>query len=373
MTPDYAIDALLQPVPGAARGGVSLLHDAEFDTIRSARREDDASLPTGIWQTDLKVADWRVVEAGCRRMLAERSKDLTLAAWLGESWLHLYGWQALPYCFELLAELCERFWDDLHPLPRDGDNGYRAAPLAWLANAYADLLTARVELFEGRDEMRGTLAQWRAAQREALTARARQDVPAAKREAAERAASKMHEAARAASPEQMQLQYAALTAARARIERLDAWCTPRLDDEAPSFATLVKTIGDAELVLMECLAMHPNVPPLPVAPAASAAPAAGDARAGGAPLPVVPMMPVMPAIPGVPQSRDDAYRQLATIADYLMRYEPHSPVPYMIQRALEWGSKPLPLLLKELMASGQDGQNLWTVLGLLPGAAEKVK
>jgi type VI secretion system protein ImpA len=45
----------------------------------------------------------------------------------------------------------------------------------------------------------------------------------------------------------------------------------------------------------------------------------------------------------------------------------------MIQRALEWGSKPLPLLLKELMASGQDGQNLWTVLGLLPGAGEKVK
>ncbi|HVE08597.1 MAG TPA: type VI secretion system protein TssA [Paraburkholderia sp.] len=367
MNPDYAIEALLQPIAGDARGGISLLHDPQFDAIRSARREDDASLPTGIWQTDLKVADWRAVEAGCRRLLAERSKDLTLAAWLGESWLHLYGWQALPHCFALLTELCERFWDDLHPLPRDGDQGYRAAPLAWLGNAYADLLAARVELFEGRDEMRGTLAQWRAAQREALTARARQDVPAAKREAAERAAAKLTEAARAASPELMQQHYAALAAARTLIERLDAWCTPRLGDEAPSFATLVKTIGDAELVLMECLAMHPNVPP-PAAPAAADASAAGDAPAAA----VAPAV-ATPTAPRMPQSRDDAYRQLAMIADYLMRYEPHSPVPYMIERALEWGGKPLPQLLKELMASGQDGQSLWTVLGLLPGVPEKTR
>ena len=116
------------------------------------------------------------------------------------SWPRSHGWRALPYGVELIVGLCERFWDDVHPLPRDGDAGYRAAPLAWLAGAYADVPAARVELFEGREGMRGTLAQRQAAQREAHAARARQDVPAAKREAATRAATAMNEAARAAAP-----------------------------------------------------------------------------------------------------------------------------------------------------------------------------
>jgi type VI secretion system protein ImpA len=362
MKPDYAIEALLNPVPGDAPCGVSLLHDPEFDAIREARREDDASLPAGIWQTELKVADWRAVEAGCRRMLAERSKDLTLAAWLGESWLHLYGWQALPQCFELIAQLCERFWDDLHPLPRDGDAGYRAAPLAWLANAYADLLAARAELFEGRDGVRGTLAQWRAARLESLAVQARQNVPAPKREAAAQALALMNEAARAASPERLQLQLVALAAARTMIARVDAWCTPRLGDEAPSFAKLFKTIDEVEPVLMECLAMHPNAPLQQLAPVE----AGGSERTAASSVPTA-------IVSSVPHSRDEAYRQLEAVADYLMRYEPHSPVPYMIQRALEWGAKPLPLLLQELMSGTSDGQKLWTVLGLLPGATEKTK
>jgi type VI secretion system protein ImpA len=363
MTPDYAIEALLHPVPGDAPCGMSLLHDAEFDAIRNARREDDASLPAGIWQTELKVADWREVEAGCRRLLVERSKDLTLAAWLGESWLHLYGWQALPRCFELLALLCERYWAELHPLPRDGDTGYRAAPFAWLATAYADVLAARAQLFEGREGMRGTLAQWHAAHREALALEARQNVPAAKREAAAHAIAVLNEAARAASPERLHQQLAALAQARVLIGRVDAWCTPRLGEEAPSFAALMKTIDEAELVLKECVAMHPFAPPPPLAP---------SGETDGADRVSAPA--VTPSIvQGALQSRDDAYRQLAAIADFLMRYEPHSPVPYMVQRALEWGAKPLPVLLQELMSGDSDGQKLWTVLGLLPGATDKSK
>jgi len=158
MTLDLDITALLQPLPGDAPCGVSLIHDMEYDAIRAARRADDPSLPSGIWQTTLKVADWQAVEHGCRNVLATRSKDLTIAAWLGEAWLNRYGLPALPHCFELIGGLCGRYWDDLHPMPRDADFGFRAAPLAWIANAYADQLSAQVELFEGRDGLRGTLA-----------------------------------------------------------------------------------------------------------------------------------------------------------------------------------------------------------------------
>ena len=68
MMPELEIDALLQPLPGDQPCGVSLIHDPEYDAIRTARRADDASVPAGIWQTTLKVADWAAVEAGCRRV-----------------------------------------------------------------------------------------------------------------------------------------------------------------------------------------------------------------------------------------------------------------------------------------------------------------
>jgi type VI secretion system protein ImpA len=362
MMPELEIDALLQPLPGDAPCGMSLIHDPEYDAIRTARRADDPSVPAGIWQTTLKVADWPAVEAGCRRVLANRSKDLTIAAWLGEAWLSRYGVSALPHCFQLMAALCERYWDDLHPLPRDGDLGFRAAPLGWLVGAYADLLSAQIELFEGRDGLRGTLAEWQSAQRATLAATARQDVPAAKKEAAARKSAVLKEAVSAASPVYLRLERDALATARPLIERLDVWCTPRLGSEAPSFAVLMETMTHAGLVLTECLAMHPNSDP-PLAFPASNAAAVAEAPAQ-APVPVA---------SGVPHSREDAYRQLGVIAEYLVRYEPHSPVPYLIQRALEWGSKPLPVLLQELTSGNADGQGLWTFLGLLPGDGEKSK
>jgi type VI secretion system protein ImpA len=48
-------------------------------------------------------------------------------------------------------------------------------------------------------------------------------------------------------------------------------------------------------------------------------------------------------------SREDAYRQLAAAANVLRQLEPHSPIPYLIQRAVELGRLPFPQLIRELV------------------------
>ncbi|QMV65530.1 transposase [Pseudomonas berkeleyensis] len=58
-------------------------------------------------------------------------------------------------------------------------------------------------------------------------------------------------------------------------------------------------------------------------------------------------------------------RQLAQIADYLARTEPHSPVPYVIRRAVEWGNQPLGELLDELISADAESRRLWKLLGVL--------
>ena len=48
-------------------------------------------------------------------------------------------------------------------------------------------------------------------------------------------------------------------------------------------------------------------------------------------------------------SREQAYRQLAQAAALLRQLEPHSPIPYLIQRAVELGSMPFPQLIRALI------------------------
>lgn len=97
------------------------------------------------------------------------------------------------------------------------------------------------------------------------------------------------------------------------------------------------------------------------APVAEADAAEGDAD-GEESVPA--SAPSGPA--GAPTSREDAYRQLLLIADYLARTEPHSPVPYLIKRAVEWGNKPLSELLAEPINADSEARRVWSLLGVLP-------
>ena len=49
------------------------------------------------------------------------------------------------------------------------------------------------------------------------------------------------------------------------------------------------------------------------------------------------------------RNRADAYRRLSEAADYLLRTEPHSPTPYLVMRAVEWGNMSLPELLQQIV------------------------
>jgi type VI secretion system protein ImpA len=50
-----------------------------------------------------------------------------------------------------------------------------------------------------------------------------------------------------------------------------------------------------------------------------------------------------------PVTRADLYARLEEIAQTLATLEPHSPVPYMIQRAVALGKLPFPEMMKKLL------------------------
>ena len=74
--------------------------------------------------------------------------------------------------------------------------------------------------------------------------------------------------------------------------------------------------------------------------------------------------PAGSGIGGPIQSRDDAFRRLEEIATYLRQIEPHSPVSYLVQRAVTWGRMPFEQLLQELLKDSSVRGQVGEMLGL---------
>ena len=74
--------------------------------------------------------------------------------------------------------------------------------------------------------------------------------------------------------------------------------------------------------------------------------------------------PTQRLVVGPIASRADAYRALTDASEYLMRTEPHSPVPYLVRRAISWGNMSLVELLEELLQKNADINTVYALLGM---------
>jgi len=374
--PAPELEALLAPVPGDDPAGVPLRYEGTYDRVREARRADDPSLPQGVWTHELKRADWNAAASLCREALETRSKDLQLGAWLAEAWTGGHGFAGAAAGLTALLALCERWWDEAWPRGEDDQDTVeaRARVFEWLDGRLADLLLQTPVTRPEIDDA-GTFAWLHRDAALRLENTARRD-PAGAREAEAKGAVTLarFDRAVALTPTPFHAtRAAALARAAYATTRLQALLDARCGVEAPGLlrlsALLAALRGWTEGVLAtrpreEPPAPEPAMPPPPdIAPAgAEPEPAAGAAANGAAP-PEAPAV-VRVARPAHPASRDEAYRWLATASDYLAVTEPHSPVPFLVRRALAWGRLSLPDLILEFLRQGYDLNALRALLGM---------
>src|SRR5205085_7122510 len=118
---------LLNPISAENPAGENLRYAPVYDKIKEARREDDDA-PQGDWKHERKVADWPLTIKLIGEVLATKSKDLQLAAWLAEAMLRREGVAGLREVLDVTRGFLENFWDTLYPELEDGDAEYRASP-----------------------------------------------------------------------------------------------------------------------------------------------------------------------------------------------------------------------------------------------------
>jgi type VI secretion system protein ImpA len=354
------LDRLLAPLSPESPAGGPLRYSGVYDSIQDARREDDPTLSQGIWKTPLKRADWNAVRVAATEALETRSKDLQLAVWLLEAWIHLYGVAGVVRGLELLRGLCAGFWEVLYPLPEGGDLEFRLAPLFWL-NEKLSLVLKQIPITrpESPDAPVYSLLDWETALRLENQQRSGAGTPAPESAGTGTVTLPRLMASVAITGSAF---YAAILEdvryALDQVEEIEALLDRHCGAETLRLHRFAETLAAYEQIAARVLTERAERGEEVFPPAELPAGYAGD-------LGMTETLPLYAESPI--RSRAEAYRRLSESADYLLRTEPHSPAPYLVKRAVAWGGMSLAELLVELLAGNNDLKTIYNLLGIREG------
>lgn len=351
------LDALMAPIADGAPTGQAVAGQGIYSAIREARRSDDASLPMGTWEHELKQADWDRVARIASEALVKKCKDLQLAAWLLESQINQTGFAGIAPCLLLMQGLCETYWDGLYPLLEGSDGEHRANIIRWATQKLLPALR-QVPITDCGGPREYAWSDWEVAHR---NDHLRAQGAASEGGELEGPTLKEITAAMYGTPVAAYLALSrTLQEAQEGISAFRDTLDLRFGQDGPSLrpmADLVDTLKewtDAELRRRGASQLTPS-------------PAANDAATEVSPSSRGrPSAGASPSAPGDESIRDRAaaYRQLAEIADFMQRIEPHSPTPYLIRRAIQWGSMNTAELYQELFMRLGGQINIFELLGL---------
>lgn len=356
------LDALMKPISSEQPCGEYLRGNGVYAIIQEARRQDQ-EVSQGVWQHDLKRADWQKVTHCAIEAFLHKTKDLQIGFWLLEAQIHEHGFTGVGPCMILLREMCERYWDTLHPQIQDDDIDYRINPVLWANDKLLPVLRLVPLTRQDSGGQDYNWADWEIAQR---NEKAKENH--SKLNKKDLLPSSFIQAVASTPIRFYQQMYHDLQNAIAAIDAFSDTLDTLCGRDAPTLNQLTRLLNEIMNTLEYLLAQRgislaTPMPELSVAATGSADhdPGAqsdtfGDGGSGGDDNP--------PGFNGGINSRQQAYEALARAAEYLVLIEPHSPAPYLVKKAIEWGNLSTPELYQELFVRYQGQLNIFELLGL---------
>jgi len=326
-SPILDFDKLLAPIEGANPAGGQLpfpvrkkLDDARKEINPNQFARNDPRRPE-----QPQLADWRGIEELTQDTLARTSKDLMVAAWLTEALVKRHGFGGLRDGLRLLRRLVQECWDRVYPVIEDGDLEVRAKAFHWLddeihAARFPNTLRT-VPLTNAGEEQNFGWQQWKDAQdaRGPVTAEAFDQAVAATPRAYCQAV--VEDIAESAD----------------ELTELTKVLNTTMGEAAPGLAQVRKALLECQELAQKVL-QRKGPAPLS-APEAAAPPTESGAE----------VQPVAAPAARRPLTRDDVLARLDDASALLLQMEPHSPIAYLVQRAVKLARLPLPDLMRVLV------------------------
>lgn len=364
------IDAMLAPISEESPSGEYLRYSGLYDEISEARRADDV-LNQGEWQTDFKVADFRKVIELASAAIEKDSKDLQIAAWLSEALVKEHGFVGLRDCLRMMIGLQENFWDTCHPVIDEGDMEGRANAIAWMeAQAAFAIKQAKITGYNGYSfidfedsktfDIPDSLESLDTAEQQKyneLRAQAERE----NRVTANKWRAELQQTRRAFCEELNFLIGECWTA----YNDLNRVIEEKFDlNQAPATNNLKKALDDVHSLVKKILEEKRLEEP-DAEPEVAEETVADDGT-------VVVKGPAVAT--GAIQSRQDALKRLNDVADWFKKNEPHSPISYIVGRAVKWGNMPFEVWLQDVIKDETVIYNLRQTLGFntnLPDSSDQ--
>ncbi len=345
-------DRLLAPVSEDRPSGESLQYSGLFDEIREARRADDV-LEQGDWKRELKVADWDEAVALATDALLTKTKDLQVGSWLAEGLTMLHGFAGCRDGLKLMRALHEQFWETCYPEIDEGDMEGRANVLSFFDRQVA--LSLRKAPLTRAPGMNFSWLEWNESRPydipESITGpldgEAQTRLSELKKRAVEenKTSGEDFRKAKASTPKAYyESSSKALAQAWDEFQGLDRVMDEKFGRQTPGLSELKKSIEEVRRVVDSILKEKRALEPDALAGGGAGAEAGEVAgQDGGAVVYRV-------AGPSGPiRGRGEALAKLGEVAEFFRQTEPHSPVSYLVQRAITWGQMPLETWLAEVI------------------------
>ncbi len=295
---------------------------------RSKIRAKEREVSDEINENSEIIKDWHEIYDIVLNLLENQTKDLEIATWLIEALVRLNGFQGLGDGLTLFRQLIENFWPDIYPvvageeeisgLNGNNSNGTLISPI------YCIPLTAKkTTLISAWDYQQAQPSELQQAVLESGSAFAQKLIT--------------------------NIKYA-IIAHQQLGELLDKKCG--LMNSPPSSKiqeTLNACLDAAQKIYQEILP-------------SSTVPQTENSE----------YSPLISAFQqtSVYATREEAFQTLAKIAQYFRQSEPHSPVSYLIERAIAWGKLSLPELLSMVVNDAQALDYSYQLLGVQRNVSE---
>ncbi len=317
-------DALLAPIPGDNPAGGSVPF-AVREKLEEFRKEVD---PDSFAKNDPTrpeapiKADWPAISKLAQETLRETSKDLLVAARLTEALVKLHGAVGIRDGFQLFRMMIEQCWDRMNPvIETEDDLDVRAGAFNWLDDKDRGArfpASLRMVPLIGHDKNRYSWHQWK----ESLGGKG----PVTSAD--------IERAIQSSSRESCEQVFDDLTLAWQEIERLLKDLNAKMASYAPGLTSVREALNDCRSLAQQILQKKGGATP-------AAGPTAGTEAAAAAPTENL--------VEKKMATRADVYAKIAEAAAVLQQLEPHSPIPYLLNRAVELGNLPFPELMKNLI------------------------
>jgi len=163
------LDTLLKPISSDAITGIDPRTDispsSKYYFLKDVRNSARANERNALIEEESLfsiINEWKPILDKTPEFLIKDCKDLEFVAWYIEALCRFHGFNGLNYGFKLANELISLFWDDLFPLPDDGDLNDRIAPLIGLNGIESEgsLIMPIKSLYITADSSEGQFSIW---------------------------------------------------------------------------------------------------------------------------------------------------------------------------------------------------------------------